>query len=176
MRPSAAPWPSRVPDRALFVAAALGAVAFLVLAAGNPVPLDRLLRLQLAFTAERWNAVLSGGVANEAVRSHLVRDVAGMMPAYTVALTAFFSLRWRRAVAGASRASADALLASAWLAVGVFAFDLVENAAMWAAAGEGAPGDALVLAVSFAATLKWGLLAVALLLPVASALRGARGA
>lgn len=175
MRPSAPPWPSRVSDRALAVAAAAGALLFLVLAAGNPVDPDHLVRLQFAFTPERWNAVLADGATVEVIRSHLVRDVVGMMPAYTVALTALFSLLWRRATAaGRSRASASSLLRSAWLPLAVFAFDLVENAFMWAAATEAGPGPVLVAALSTAAAVKWALVLVTLLGPPISWWRSRR--
>lgn len=173
MPPSAPPWSSRVSDRALLALAVLGAAVFLALAAGNPVAPDHLPRLQLAFTPERWDAVLADGATDAGIRAHLVRDVLGMMPAYTIALSALFTLLWRRATArGGARASTTSLLRSAWLPLAVFVADLIENAGMWGAASDGGPSAAVVAGLSTFAAIKWALVLVTLLGPVASALRG----
>lgn len=172
MRRSAPPWPARVPDRALLALVVLGTLLFLVLAAMNPIAPDHLVRMQLAGTPERWNAVLADGATLDALRSHLVQDVAGMIPGYTVALTALFTLRWRRAVArGASERRRQALLRSAWLALAVAAVDLVENAGMWVASGGAEPAAALVGATTAAAAVKWTLVLATLLGPAVAALR-----
>jgi len=172
MRRAAPPWPARVPDRLLLALVVLGTLLFLVLAAANPIAPDHLLRMQLAGTPQRWNAVLADGATLEALRTHLVQDVVGIIPGYTVALTALFTLRWRRAVArGATEARRRALLRSAWLPLAVAAVDLVENAGMWAASGAGEPAAALVGATSAAAAVKWALVLATLLGPAAAALR-----
>lgn len=166
MNRSSPPWPSRVSDRALIVLTVLGSLVFLGLAAGNPIEPDHLLGMQLAGTTERWSAVLADGATLEGLRSHLVRDVVGMIPGYTLALTALFALLWRRAVArGASERKQRALLRSAWLPLAVAAVDMVENAGMWAASGGPDPAAALVAFVAIAAAVKWVLVLVTLLGP-----------
>jgi hypothetical protein len=172
MRRTAPPWPARVSDRLLLALLVLGTLGFLVLAAMNPIAPDHLLRMQLAGTPARWNAVLADGATLEALRSHLVQDVAGMIPGYTVALTALFTLRWRRAVAGgASEARRRALLRSAWLPLAVAAVDLVENAGMWTASGAAEPAAGLIAATTVAAAVKWALVLATLLGPAVAALR-----
>ena len=172
MSRSAPPWPARVSDRLLLVLVVAGALGFLALAAANPMAPDHLLRMQLAGTPARWNAVLADGATIDALRTHLVQDVIGIIPAYTVALTALFTLRWRRAVArGATEARRRALLRSAWLPLAVAVVDLVENAGMWTASGAADPAAGLVAATTAVAAVKWARVLATLLGPAVAALR-----